>query len=57
LRSVIALATVAVVLFATAFWFGPRSCDGGLETYFVCGAGVWVGGLAAADFRIMCRLF
>jgi hypothetical protein len=90
-RSVIAVATVAVVLFATALWFGPRSCDGGLEAYFVCGvgalvimfalpfvlrsanslvvrvalavgfvalgAGVWVGGLAAADFRIMCRMF
>ena len=88
---VIAIAAVALSLLGVAFWSAPRSCEGGFETYFLCGlaalavmlalpfvlrisdslfarialalglvllgAALWVGGLAAADVRFLCRLF
>ena len=78
-------------IFAAAFLFAPRACEGGLDFYFwsggaalvmlailpfvmrqggsllgvmgwsfgllLLGAATWVGGLAAANFRILCRLF
>ena len=34
---VIAVAAVALFLFAVAFWMAPSSCDGGFGIYFVCG--------------------
>ena len=91
LRGVVAVAAVAIFLFAVAFWIAPSSCDGGFGIYFVCGigglvamfalpfalgsgnslfvriasglglvvvgVGVWVAGLVAADFQILCRMF
>lgn len=86
----VAIAVVAGV-FASAFLFAPRACEGGLDLYFwsgaaalvmlamlpfvlrlggsvlrsmgwafgllLLGAAAWVGGLLAANFRILCRLF
>jgi hypothetical protein len=83
--------TILAGVFASAFVFAPRSCEGGLDLYFwsgvagltmlailpfvvragasllgsigwafgllLLGAGVWLGGLLAANVQILCRLF
>ena len=36
-KCAVAVATIAFVLVAIAFWIKPRACEGGLEIYFFCG--------------------
>jgi len=40
-------ATVAMLVFVSAFVAAPRSCEGGLELYF------WLGVLAVTSFLVM----